>query len=432
LSKLLEKIAFLQLNSFIENNGLLSPVQFGFRKKRSIDSLILSLSSKWRSLLDMTPSPLIGIVSLDISKAFDNINHSILLHKLQHCFNLSSASSFWLSDYLSNRKIITVVNDCLSNPIIINRGDSQGGILSPLLFNLFINDLASLTINGSLSLYADDCLIYCSGANQVDLYSNLSSLIPHILAWYYKNDLNINSKKSKFLILSTTKLVNPPPLPLANSLIYPSRSLKYLGCTIDSHLNFSSYVSQLCAQASVQLNMMKTIFNFIKSEAKFYYCHFIRPLLEISPSILYSISKTDSQKIERVQNRALKLITGIKFNRPESINLSIIREKLNIPLLSSRRTVLFLGKVFKALHSFDPILNQSLQFAPPPNHRFLFRRSSFHAHTLLIPKYNKASYGCKSFDSLAATLWNSLPDFLRVCNSLEKFKSLAKILFLEF
>src|SRR5215813_6533630 len=98
----------------------------------------------------------------------------------------------------------------------------------------------------------------------------------------------------------------------------------------------------------------------------------------------------------------------------------------------SRQTVLFLGKVFKALHSFDSILNQSLQFAPPPNHRFLFRRTSFHTHTPLIPKYNKASYGCKSFDSLAATLWNSLPDFLRVCNSLDKFKSLAKILFLEF
>ena len=168
LSKLLERIAFLQLNSFIENNSLLSPIQFGFRKKRSIDSLLLSLSSNWRSLLDSRPSPLIGVVSLDISKAFDNINHYILMYKLQHFFNLSLASSSWLSDYLSNRKVITVVNGCPSDSLIINRGVPQGGILSPLLFNLYINDIASVSLNGSLSLYADDCLLYCSGINQAD------------------------------------------------------------------------------------------------------------------------------------------------------------------------------------------------------------------------------------------------------------------------
>ena len=288
------------------------------------------------------------------------------MYKLKHFFNLSSASSSWLSDYLSNRKVITIVNGCPYDSLITNRGVPQGGILSPLLFNLYINDISSVSFNGSLSLYADDCLLYCSGINQADLYSNLSSLISPILAWYDKNDLLINTKKSKFLILSTTKLNNPPPLPLANNLIHPSLALKYLGCTIDSHLNFSSYVSERCAQASVKLNMMKTIFEFIKPEAKFYYRHFVRPHLEISPSILYSISKTDSLKLERIQNRALKLITGIKFNHRESINLSNIREHLDIPLLSSRRTIFFLGKIFKALHSLDPILNQSIHFAPLP------------------------------------------------------------------
>jgi len=167
-SKLIERIAFNQLNKYVEANNLLSDKQFGFRSKRSIDSLLLYLTSVWRLLLDQKSCPKIGIISLDIKKAFDNVNHTLLIKKLKCHFNISSSAAQWLLDYLSNRTLITKIGNIYSDPNSINRGIPQGGILSPLLFNLFINDLAAQGQIENLFLYADDCLIFNYANNNDD------------------------------------------------------------------------------------------------------------------------------------------------------------------------------------------------------------------------------------------------------------------------
>jgi len=337
-------------------------------------------------------------------------------------YNFSSSAANWIGSYLSHRFIKTFVKGSSSNPIITNRGVPQGGCLSPLLFNLYINDISVHNLDNSLILYADDILLFSSGLSQCELLQNLYFNLNPIIQWYSHNDLQINTKKSKFLILSTSSSPIYFPLKVGSDVIFPSDTLKYLGCTLDKHLNFNDFVSLICNHASHRINLMKSIFKFIKPVSTLFYCYYIIPILEIYSSILFAISTANSNKLELIQNRALKIISGIKFNQRESLNLSSIRTSLDIPLLSSRRTVNFATKIFKSLNNLDPILSDYLQLAPPLSHRFHLRNKSILHNNLSTPKANKMNYGYKCFDKLAASLWNPLPPYLKTCATLQNLK----------
>jgi len=433
LSKILEKIAFIQLNDFIESNSLLSDRQFGFRKKRSIDSLIHYLTTLWRLELDKKPSPKIGLVSLDIKKAFDNVNHSLLISKLEHRFNLSSSASKWIQDYLSNRVLVTQIGNVYSFPSTVNRGIPQGGVLSPLLFNLFIDDLASNTPINNIFLYADDCLIFNQANNYDDLQIKLESDINLTLNWYTSNDLTVNATKSKILILDTkTDPQQHFQIKIGSDLVKKSSSLKYLGITLDSQLKFTNHIKILCAKANKNINLMKHIIKYIKPSATLFYSSFIRPLFESTPSLLYAISQSDSDYIEKIQNRVLKIISGVKFNKRENCNLSHIRKNLQLPLLSSRREYFFASKVFQCISGSDTLL---LPLLPPYRDTTLL--PSLRSCTSLfphysIPRYNKSQYGDRSFGYLVSKLWNSLPDELCASRNINEFKRIAKNYFFKF
>jgi len=430
LAKIIEKIAYLQLYDYIESNNLLSANQFGFRKGKSIDTLLLYLTSLWRQLLDSKPNPIIAIASLDIKKAFDNINHELLKSKLLSKFNLSSKATDWICDYLKNRTMITKIHNTSSYPIVVNRGIPQGSILSPLLFNLFINDLASNNLIENIYLYADDCLIFSTTTSETLLKEKLETDINIALNWYLNNDLSVNTSKTKILILDTSVSNHRSVLfNIGNESIAPSDTLKYLGCIFDTKLKLSTHIKSLCAKTSKRVNLLKILLKYIKPSASLYYKSMIRPILESTPSLLYQISITDSECLEKVQNRALKIISGIYFNKRECTSLSRIRENLNIPLLSSRRLFFYANLLFKSVINTDCILNCLL---PPYKQPNSLRSFNHFSPPFCVPKINKSLYGRKSFSYNAAILWNNFPSELRNCKSTSEFNRLSKIFYLDF
>jgi len=346
LSKIIEKIAYAQINNYLESNSLLSNKQFGFRKKKSTDSLLLFLTSSWRHILDQKPNPLIGIISLDIQKAFDNINHDLLAHKLKTLFHFSSSAINWIIDYISNRTIITKFNNATSTPAIINRGIPQGGVLSPLLFNVFVNDLIQYSPTENIALFADDCLLYFVDHSIHELQLKISSDINKVLHWYTDNDLVVNTSKTKILILDTSNNSRAStPFFIGGDTILSSPSLKYLGCILDQNLKLTFHVKTLCLKVSKCINLLKCLYQYIKPQSKLFYTSYIRPLLENNPLFLYAVSKTNSNYLEKIQNRALKIICGVKFNKQESTNLTNLRELYNL-LLLSRRQLCFTTHMF--------------------------------------------------------------------------------------
>ena len=178
---------------------------------------------------------------------------------------------------------------------------------------------------------------------------------------------------------------------------------------MDSQLKFSNHIKIVCAKANKSINLLKHVIKYIKPSATLFYSCFIRPLFESTPSLLFAISQSDSDYMEKVQNRVLKIISGIKFNKRERCNLSHIRNNLQLPLLSSRREFLFAVKVYQCISGSDSLL---LPLLPPHRDNTsipLLRSCVSLIPQFKTPRYNKSQYGDRSFGFLVSKLWNSLP-----------------------
>ena len=153
--------------------------------------------------------------------------------------------------------------------------------------------------------------------------------------------------------------------------------------------------------------------------------------MESIPALLFAIAQSDSDTIEKLQNRVLKIISGVKFNKRENCLLSDITEKLQLPLLSSRREFFFFIKAFNAMNEIDKILSPLI----PPNKiiacNSILRSFDPLLSKLEVPKCNKALYGDKTFGCLVSKL-NNFPTELRICKDQKKFKSIAKNIFLNY
>ena len=188
LSKILEKIVANQLTDFLENNKLLAENQHGFRPNLSTETALLTVTNKIYENIENRKISL--LLLLDLSKAFDSVNHEILIEK---CKNLN-IDSFWFENYLENRVQSVRIEKAISSPQKINFGVPQGSILGPLLFLIYINDLPEYIRDCLLVIYADDTQILLTG--EIDKVNELiqkaKDILIHAKAYYNKNGLLLN------------------------------------------------------------------------------------------------------------------------------------------------------------------------------------------------------------------------------------------------
>ena len=196
LSKILEKIVHKRLYSFLENECILNPNQFGFRKKHSTIDAVTKFISDITTSLDNKESTI--AIYLDLSKAFDTINHTLLLKKLDH-YGIRGLPLAWFKSYLENRKHYIEYKKHTSRTCKIECGVPQGSIVGPLLFLLYINDLPNIIKNAKTILYADDTTIYVSGKNLGNLREIINSEISILSDWFRANKLSLNEGKTNYM-----------------------------------------------------------------------------------------------------------------------------------------------------------------------------------------------------------------------------------------
>ena len=189
-SKLLEKFIHLQLSSHLTSNNLLFPLQSGFRPSHSTQTLLLYCLDRWYRALDKRS--FVGVVFLDITKAFDTVTHNLRLSKLSS-LGLSTSAVSWFQSYLSNCCHITQVADSYSSPSFPSSGVPQGSILGPTLFSAFINDLSSILPHDSTALFADDTTIYIVSDSLPTIQSSLQLCLDLANLWLQRNGLRINA-----------------------------------------------------------------------------------------------------------------------------------------------------------------------------------------------------------------------------------------------
>lgn len=203
--KILEEVVSDTLNNHMETQGLLSHKQWGFWKNYSTESLLLHLTETWKNALDRGLK--IGVLLIDFRKAFDTVNHTILLEKLK-AIGISGDLFSWLEDYMSARKQFVQLSGYQSGSKTITYGVPHGSILGPKLFSIFVNDLPESITSGDLFMFADDTTIFTIGKNTDKIILTLQSVLDQVCSWCQSHRLIAHESKSEALIISNQTLAH--------------------------------------------------------------------------------------------------------------------------------------------------------------------------------------------------------------------------------
>ena len=285
--KVLEKLVHNSLTQFIEENMLLSHSQHGFRKNKSTLDALYQLTSTINTNMDSKRPTLVTF--LDFKKAFDCVQHDLLLKKMK-CLNIDDGTLGWLENYLTNRQQQVLANDIWSNTLPISQGVPQGSIIGPLMYIIFANDITKVLKHNHVTLYADDTVLYSRCRTLNEAHKRMQKDLNALQKWCKINGIFVNVSKTKYMIFGskvTLAKYNTPDdyLKIGQQPIDRVRNYCYLGVMLDEQLNYEMHAINVIKRVKcklVQLRRMKYCLN--KQGALFFFFFFF-----YSVNLKYSI-----------------------------------------------------------------------------------------------------------------------------------------------
>ena len=342
--KLAERIVHTHVISFIEEKGLLNQNQGGFRKNKST----ISTTAKFIDdiLLGMNDKQYTVAAFIDLKKAFDTINHEILIRKLPH-FGFNNNIIRWVENYLQNRKQKCIVNGKTSMEAGIVCGVPQGSILGPLLFLLFINDLDQDLLHSKVLLYADDTVLYASHEDEDSAHLWVANDLNLLTNWCYNNQLTVNISKTKVMLFGTRNMLKrgkrKDTFINGTKLQYVSH-FNYLGIKLDCSLTFELHAAESLKMVAHKLYLLSRVRKFITTEqAITIYKSKIIPYFDYGDIFPMNITSKTRQKLQRVQNRALRICIEAEGRT----NVNALHNTCYVNKLDDRRATHLLNFVYK-------------------------------------------------------------------------------------
>ena len=267
LSNIFEKCIFNQLMFYLVNEDILTPRQYGFLPASTTIDCLVDLIEEITASLDHGDYAV--SLFLDLSKAFDTVNHQILLNKLAY-YGILDIESNWFRSYLNNRKQKVYINGIISDLHQSSSGVPQASILGSLVFIIFVNDFPNASAYFSFRLYADDTSLTVSGNDLDKLLSEINNHLIDVFHWLCRKKLTLNLSKTKYVIFQPRQKVNYNlylPLVLADQILQKSQSVKYLGVYIDSNLAWNDHIDCICSKISKNLNIMTRLKVYLTSKS---------------------------------------------------------------------------------------------------------------------------------------------------------------------
>ena len=347
-SKLLERAVHLQLYGFLSENELLSPYQCGFRKKHSTESAAIFFTDSIRRGIDQ--GLLTGAVFIDLRKAFDTVDHDILLEKLKYCGILNTELD-WFSNYLKNRSQVVGFGKDLSEPCVITSGVPQGSILGPLLFVLFVNDLPLNVDRCKILMDADDTVLYFSAKSVEEIEMTLDEALKLVKNWLLDNGLFLHKGKTECVLFGSVprlSSVNSFSVSVDGYVIKRVHEFKYLGVVMDEYLSWNAHIKCIVSKAGKRLGMLNRIRKDVNmNTANIIYKSFILPIAEYCDTVWNSCGKVNTNLVEKLQRRAARIIT-------KSTNTDEALDQLRYQSLEERREKHIYSLVKKCINGQAP------------------------------------------------------------------------------
>ena len=354
ISKVLEKIIHKRIMDYLTENDILCKNQFGFQKSLSTYMPILLLQE--RVTKAMENGKLAVAIYIDLQKAFDTVNHNILIGKCEK-YGISGSALNLLKSYLTNRKQCVEYQEVRSALEDVTLGVPQGSILGPLLFLLYINDLPNACANSECLLYADDTAIIFESKNIVELQQTINDELRTLNKWLQSNQLSLNTKKTVYQLYSQTRSQISLDLKVNNDTIQLVEKVKYLGVMIDPCLNWKYHIDGITAIISRNIGVI--------NRAKFYldkhcltllYNSLVLPYINYCCLIWGFTFPSYLLKIELLQKRAIRILD----NQHRIAHTAPIFRELKILKVGEIAKQQLLVLMHRKLTSSTPILLEPL------------------------------------------------------------------------
>ena len=408
LCKCMEHIIASNITKHFTRYNILYELQHGFREKRSCETQLIQLVEELAS--NMAQGHQTDMVLLDFSKAFDKVNHAKLLYKLQQN-GVCGPTLLWIQAFLSGRTQSVVVEGEESDQVRVSSGVPQGSVLGPLLFLLYINDLPE-GIKSQVRLFADDTAVYLT-VDCLDDSRALQQDLDKLQRWEAAWDMEFNPSKCQVLHITRSRRPTQSQYILHGQVLEATSSARYLGVDISSDLSWNKHINRMSNTANKTLGFLrrniKTQHEGIKETA---YKTLVRPQLEYSSSVWCPFTKQNSDKIEKVQRRAIR---WVKNNYSPYESVTAMQSALGWRSLEFRRLDAKLCMLYKIVHNLVAI-------PIPPYFQTPVRRTR-HMHPFYFRQiHTHSSYYKFSFFPMTISLWNKLPVEFVMLPELNQFK----------
>ena len=353
ISKLMERILYEQMCDYFKKQNILSEHQFGFRQFHSTTTTLLDCTNEW--YINMDRSLYNIVVLLDLKKAFDTVNHEILLCKFER-YGFDYKALDLLKNYLTDRTQRCQLNGMLSDQRRITCGIPQRSILGPLLFIIYINDLPNCLKHTTPRMFADDTSLTAAGKTFNEAEEIANKDLKNVKAWLSSNKLSLNIAKMEYLLIGSRPKIKrmdvQPTVKIDTCPIKRVKCAKMLGVEIDEHLNGEKNIECIVSKVSSGIGALKKLKEFVNRDTLvLVYNALIQPHFDYCCEVWDELGKGLSERLQKLENRAARLIMNFKNEHGQSI---LARTALGWTSLEERRSLMKAKLMYKTVNQLAP------------------------------------------------------------------------------